>query len=196
MKPINKIQEYLGLADVDYLAARLLILNKIPTVGLSKSAEALEKQFKLFFLIYEKITNNKELTIKEMKNRGHNLIEMMESYNSVAPQNHLLGEDWREYLSVLQESYNRRYPEHWEEWKIKLDINQLDQAYTYLRNINVSNIPQELKNRALEFGTFLGDIWRDEDSIEKVRNLGLKTPMEILELCNQSYEELTIKGKI
>jgi len=52
MQPITRVNEYLGLADIDYLAARILILNGLPSVGLAKSAEAFEKQFKLFFLIY------------------------------------------------------------------------------------------------------------------------------------------------
>lgn len=190
---INKVQEYLGLADVDYLAARLLILNGMPTVGLSKSAEAIEKQFKLFFLVYEKVANNRGLTTKELRKKGHNLLGMLGSYNSLVPEQNKIGEDWHNYLKLLQDSYDKRYPENWSSWEASININELDSLYVFLRNLNVRNFPVEIKDRALDFGTFLGDVWKEETIIDKIISNGLKLPMEVLRLSNKSFDSLNIK---
>ena len=190
---INKVQEYLGLADIDYLAARLLILNGMPTVGLSKSAEAIEKQFKLFFLMFEKINNNKELTTKELKSKGHNLMDMLSSFNLLVPEKMRLGDDWHNYLRLLQDAYGKRYPENWDSWEAAINIDELDDLYVYLRNLNARNLPPELKERGTDFGTFLGDIWKEETIIDKIKSNGLKLPMEVLKLNNESFNSLNIK---
>lgn len=192
MQSIKNIREYLGLADIDYLSARLLILNGMPTVGLAKAAESIEKQFKLFFLLYEKITNNNDLNVKNMKKYGHNLVEMLDSYNKIVPKQKKLDNEWKEYLTIVQDAYDRRYPEHWKEWEVKIDVGQLDKAYTYMRNNNAANFPDEYKERALVFGTFLSDIYQDDEYISKIQKRGLLPPMEILKLENDSYNDLQI----
>lgn len=193
MTILSKLNSYMGLADTDYLASRLLILSGLPLQGLAKASEAIEKQFKLFFAIFERIQKGREISQRELRQYGHNLLDQLNSYNQLIPQEYRLGEDWKELMVMLKDSYNLRYPEHWKEVHLPIELSKLDQAYTYLRNNNVNNLPQEIRSRGESFGTFLGDIWT-EDYILRIEKMGLKTPYEILELNNNSYENLKIKA--
>lgn len=191
MTSLSKITSYLGLADIDYLSSRLLLLSGIPTAGLSKAAEAFEKAFKLFFLLYEKIQNNKELDVIELKKYGHDLIGLYNSYNKVVPKEHSLGEDWQDLLQLLKDSYSRRYPEHWGVFKIEIDLNKIDTGYVYMRNNVKNNFPIELRERAEEFGTFLTDIYHEEYD-NYIKQNGMMLPKELLKHKNLSYDILEI----
>ena len=70
---LTKRISYLGIADFDYLSARLLLLCGIGNTGLSKSAEAFEKLFKLFLMLEARITQNIELVPKDLKKYNHKL---------------------------------------------------------------------------------------------------------------------------
>lgn len=192
MTSITKISEYLGLADADYLAARMLLLGGLPTVGLSKAAEAMEKQFKLFFLQFERIENGRELDVRDLKGYGHRLREMLESYNGMVPAERRLDDSWKSYLELLEEAYAKRYPEHWEKWEAEVDLGKLDCGYVYLRNANADNFPAELRDRARDFGTFIGDVFRQEAFSKRIALLGLLHPIEYLKLNNESYGDLAI----
>ena len=195
MKPIDKIQEYFGLADIDYLSARLLILNGLPTVGLAKGAEAMEKQLKLFIAMFERIKNGKELTVRDFKKFGHGLLNLLKEYNERAPQRLNLNQDWEKLFKLLQDAYDKRHPEHWKEWEMRVSIHEIDQAYTYFRNLNLSNTPEEFSQRALDFGTFVGDLWQNEEYYQRIIDMGLKSPFELLKLENRSYANLKISNK-
>jgi hypothetical protein len=86
MTILSKLNSYMGLADTDYLASRLLILSGLPLQGLAKASEAIEKQFKLFFAIFERIQNGREISQRELRQYGHNLLDQLNSYNQLIPQ--------------------------------------------------------------------------------------------------------------
>ena len=86
MTSLKKRISYLGIADFDYLSARLLLLSALGNTGLPKAAEAFEKLLKLFILLASKIQDNKELTEKDLKKEyGHNLVDLFNSTKKYIP---------------------------------------------------------------------------------------------------------------
>jgi HEPN domain-containing protein len=186
---LEKRLSYLGIADFDYLSARLLLQNGLVFTALPKAAEAIEKLLKLFLLLEAKITRNEELDEKRMKAYGHNLTRLFAELKVKAPAT--FGADWDDYLTLLQDSYAQRYPEQWEELRIETSVNQLDSAYTYLRNSIIQNFPLEEQDRVRHFGTFIYDAYTN-DVRELIRRLGGQAPGELLRHSNKSFELLDI----
>jgi hypothetical protein len=114
MNSLDKRIEYLGLADMDYLSARLLLMSGLATTGFPKAAEAFEKIFKLFLMLEAKISSNAELTESDLKSYSHNLIKFFNEVKTKLPDTNF-DSAWDDYLKTLQESYTRRYPENWKE---------------------------------------------------------------------------------
>src|SRR5690348_1635944 len=124
MSSLNKRIEYLGIADFDYLAARLLLLNGLVFAALPKAAEAFEKLMKLFLMLEAKINRNEELSPTQLKAYGHNLPRLFDALKTKVPVP--FGNDWDEYFELLRDCYSRRYPEDWEAHRVEGDIHKLD----------------------------------------------------------------------
>src|SRR3989337_1052290 len=109
-----KRSEYLGIADMDYLSARVLLLNGLTHTGLAKAAEAFEKLFKLFLILEAKITRNEELTQKELKQYNHKLVKL---FGLVMTRSHkkTYHQSVKNYFAQLQNAYSLRYPESWKQ---------------------------------------------------------------------------------
>jgi hypothetical protein len=189
MTSLNKRLEYLGIADFDYLSARLLMLHGLVFTALPKAAEAFEKLLKLFLLLEAKIARNEELTPEQMKKFGHNLSALFKEFKVKVPAS--FGQDWDDYLGLLQESYTRRYPEHWGSFTIQTSFHQLDAFYCYLRNNISMNFPLEERARARQFGTFIFDAY--SAAVRKViENLGGRLPGDLLRQSNESFAAFDI----
>jgi len=190
MNSLNKRIEYLGLADMDYLSARLLLMSGLANTGFPKAAEAFEKIFKLFLMLEAKISSNAELTESDLKSYGHNLIKLFNEIKIKLP-NTTFDSTWDDYLNTLQESYTRRYPENWKEFRLILDLDQLDKAYSYFRNNVILNFPQEEQTRTRQFGTFIYDAYRGDLS-KRIQKTGALPPAKILKWKNHSLDDFNI----
>jgi hypothetical protein len=186
---LNKRISWLGLADFDYLSARILLLCGLGNTGLVKAAEAFEKIFKLFLMLEAKITENKELNEKDLKIYGHNIEKLFAAVKSKIPVS--FDKKWDDYFKMFEDCYSRRYPEHWKEHIININLRDLDEAYTYFRNGVIFNFPDEEKARAKDFGTFLYGPY-NADVKNWIKTQGGKTPSEILTLNNLSFDVLDI----
>jgi hypothetical protein len=193
MNSLDKRLSYLGIADFDYLSARLLMLNGLGFCALPKAAEAIEKLIKLFLLLEAKIERNEELGEEQLKKYGHNLVKLFQKLKEIirGKSEVEFGPDWDEYLQLLQDSYTQRYPEKWTELRIEIDVHKLDQVYTYLRNGIIGNFPIEERDRSRHFGTFISDVYNRRVR-EHIHNLGGLPPGELLRHLNQSFETLNI----
>jgi hypothetical protein len=181
--------EYLGIADLDYLAARLLLLNGLVFSALPKAAEAFEKLMKLFLMIEAKVNRNEEVYADNLKRYSHNLTRLFAEIKTKVPTT--FSNDWDEYFELLRVSYSRRYPEEWKEYQMEGNIHKLDFYYTYLRNNIIANFPLEEIDRAKQFGTFIYDGFSSPVR-ELISVLGGKPPGDILRQNNQSFELLEI----
>lgn len=190
MNSLDKRIEYLGLADMDYLSARLLLMSGLATTGFPKAAEAFEKIFKLFLMLEAKISSNAELTESDLKSYSHNLIKLLNEVKTKLP-NTTFESTWDDYLKTLQESYTRRYPENWRVFRLTVSLDQLDKAYSYLRNNVILNFPQEEQTRTRQFGTFIYDAYRGDVS-KRIKKSGALPPAEILKWKNHSLDNLNI----
>ena len=182
MSVLEKRIAYLGLADIDYLSARLLLLSGLVTTGFPKAAEAFEKLLKLFLLLEAKISSNIELTEKQMKAYSHNLIKLFDVVKSKIPNTHF-DQSWDDYFKTLQDSYTRRYPENWTVFQITYSLEQLDKGYVFFRNGVIGNFPPEEQSRVREFGTFIYDAYRGDRS-KIIKDAGSLTPAEIFKMRN------------
>lgn len=63
----------------------LLLVMWLASTGFPKAAEAIEKIFKLFLILEAKIPRNVELTEKDMKSYGHNLIKLLNKVKTKLP---------------------------------------------------------------------------------------------------------------
>jgi len=181
--------EYLGIADFDYLSARLLLLSGLATTGFPLAAQAIEKLLKLFMLLYEKIVNNRELTVKEMQGYSHNLVSLFNYLKERVKEQ--FDSSWENYFQALQDSYYRRYPEGWKIHKYEVEAVKLDMVYCHLRNRIITNFPNEEINAAKKFGTFVINAYTKEiKNIIKNRNGIL--PREIFYLNNESAANFDI----
>ncbi|WP_165071980.1 hypothetical protein [Paludisphaera rhizosphaerae] len=186
---MKKRLEYLGMADFDYLAARLLMIHGLVTVALPKAAEAVEKLMKLFLVLEAKISRNENLTAKDLKGYGHDLERLFAQFKTKVPVT--FGGEWDDYVKCLQESYTYRYPEHWTQYRAELDLDKLDFVYVHMRNNIILNFPLEERQRVRHFGTFLYDAYTAE-AFDLIGRLGGKNPGEILRLSNQQFALLDI----
>ena len=186
---LDKRMDYLGIADFDYLSARLLLLSGLATTGFPHAAQAIEKLLKLFMLLYEKITNNSELTKRDLKKYSHKIVELFKYLEERILVNFDAG--WKCYLQILQDSYDRRYPEGWKIHSYDVEAENLDKLYCYLRNNIISNFPEEEKARAKQLGTFIYDAYSEEIR-EIIKRRGGIPPKEIFHLNNNSAKDFDI----
>lgn len=189
MTSLQKRIAYLGIADFDYLSARLLLLYGLAFAGLPKAAESFEKLLKLFLLLEAKIAREEELTPKQLKAYGHDLPKLFAALKEKVPAK--FGSDWDDLFALLQDSYDRRYPEHWREFRMEVSVHSIDIAYTYLRNNVVPNFPVEEQGRVRQFGTFIYAAYTPAVRA-LIERLGGRSPGDVLRLNNQSFESLDI----
>jgi len=184
---LNQRLQYLAIADMDYLAARLLLLSANPFCGMPKAAESLEKIMKLFLILEAKISRNEELSAKDLKKYSHNLLKLSEKVESLCPMQ--LGENWKNYLEKLQNFYYHRYPDNWSkkmEWIS--DIDNLDAIYAYLRHNISSNFPLEDMAIAKRFGVNILSAYNDE-IVRKIEEAGMLSPIDLLAKQNKQRDK-------
>jgi hypothetical protein len=186
---LDKRIGYLGLADFDYLDARLLLLSGLALGGYAKASLAFEKICKLLLLLVEKINNNKGLSEKELRKYSHDLPLLLLEIEEIPGAN--ISQELKDFFADLQRSYNLRYPENWKAFTLNTDLGKVDQAYKYFRNNVVDNMPLEDRKRARQFGTFIYDFYRGE-VIKRIAGNGNLTPPEILKMRNSAFEDLNI----
>ena len=191
-KPRDYSLSYLGLADSDYVAARLLLLSGLPFPGMAKALEALEKQLKLYFLLKEKLEAGRHLTPDDLKARRHGLRKMVKDFNDAAPLACQISSAWDPLLKTLEKAYKRRYPEDWNEWEVEFDLSQFDELYSFLRGLNAANFEPQEQSRAAQLGTFLGDYWRLANVDQLIRDRGLMPPMDVVRLNNEYFDSLGV----
>ena len=190
---LNQRLQYLAIADMDYLAARLLLLSANPFCGMPKAAEAIEKIMKLFLVLEAKISRNEELSANDLKKYNHNLIKLAEKVESLCPMQ--LGKTWKNYLKGLQDSYNLRYPDNWAknmEWRS--DIDNLDSIYAYLRQNISSNFPPEEKPIAERFGGSILSAYGNE-IVKNIENAGMLSPVDLLSRQNKQRDKFNAPQK-
>ena len=186
---LNKRLDYLGIADMDYLSARLLLLSGLTHTGLAKASEAFEKLLKLFFLLEAKINSDSELEKNEVEKYRHQLVKLFCYIRTKIPA--VFDDSWIEYFQELERAYKLRYPESWKESKLTNDLERLDKAYCYFRNGVILNFPQEESKKTKEFGTFIYRAYSQE-IIGKIKQLGSLTPKEIFYKNNESAQDFVL----
>jgi len=188
---LQKRLEYLGIADMDYLSARILIINGMTHTGLSKAAEAFEKLFKLFLVLEAKITRNEELTQKELKQYEHKLVKLFEKVVVKIPGATPFDKSWKEYFEQLEMAYKTRYPESWKEVRLINDLTNLDKAYCYFRNNITVNFPKEEQEKIKSFGTFILKAY-NKDIVSYIVKQGGMSPKEAFLKHNKYSSEFNI----
>ena len=187
---LNQRLNYLAIADMDYLAARSLMLSGNPFCGMPKAAEALEKIMKLFLILETKISRNEELSAKDLKKYSHNLIKLSKKVESLCPMQ--LDEHWKNYLEKLQKSYHDRYPDNWaNEMEWSSDIDNLDAIYAYLRLNISSNFPLEEVKVAKSFGVNILPAYNDE-IVRKIEEAGMLSPIDLLSKHNKQIDKFNV----
>jgi len=191
MRITDKLVDYLGIADIDYLSARLLFMSGFPIVAMAKAAESIEKLFKILIVMITRIYFQQELTDDDLKKRyGHNLEKLLKGYNEIAPDNAKLVGDTA-ILNNLQMAYNLRYSGKDKDIKLVFALDEFDRWYVLLRNLIVENIPQELKAEVTQFGTFHGKLY--ESGIEKLLSeYETMRPGDVLRYKNAMFDQLVI----
>src|SRR6266699_1769134 len=80
MTSLNKRLAYLGIADFDYLSARVLLRHGLVFTGLPKAADAFEKIVKLNLMLDAKISRNEDLAPEDLKRFEHHLKRLLEEF--------------------------------------------------------------------------------------------------------------------
>lgn len=182
--------EYLGIADMDYLSARSLLINGLTHTGLSKAAEAFEKLFKLFLIIEAKVTRDYHLTQKELKQYEHKLVKLFEVAMSKLPEKNY-HQSVKDFFQQLENAYKLRYPESWKEARLINDFQNLDKMYCYFRNNITINFPKEEMGKTKEFGTFIIKGYKN-DVVKYIQDHGGLTPKQIFSKDNKYLSEFNI----
>jgi hypothetical protein len=180
----------LGLADLDYLTARLLINCGLVITGLPKAAEAFEKLLKCFLLLEAKISSNQEITSREMRSFGHGLTEIFQTFKRKVPT--VFDAAWDTYLSDLEKYYKTRYPDNWEKqatWQG--EVATLDNYYSYLRENIVENFPKEELEKARTFGAAFSTAYNEQLSTH-INSSGGMSPLKILQLHNHHLDRFHV----
>jgi len=186
MTSLNKRLGYLGIADFDYLAARILLRDGLIFSGLPKAAEAFEKIMKLNLMLEAKITRNEELETEELKRHfGHDLPRLLTDFTKRTGIS--IRREIEPYFEMLKDSVGHRYPEHWKTYKAELNIELMDHLYAQFRNLAVANFPAEERARARCFGTFLGDSYTPE-MVARIHEIGGRSPWDLLAYRNESIK--------
>lgn len=188
---LNKRLEYLGIADMDYLSARALLLNGLTHTGLSKAAEAFEKLFKLFLILEAKIVRNEHLEQKVLKQYEHKLLKLFNSVTSKFPSTTSIDDSWPAYFQQLENAYRTRYPESWKEVRLINDLTNLDTAYCFFRNNITANFPPEEQEKIKLFGTFIIKAYNKE-VVDFIKSHGGLSPKEILSKNNTRLTEFNL----
>lgn len=187
----KQLGHILGVADIDYLSARLLFMSGLPTVGMSKASEALEKLLKIAIVCLSKIQENKDLEDNDLKKYGHNLIRLLDEYNRLIPVEEFKLKGEPEILKNLMAAYSLRYMSGSGDFELGFSLDHFDHWYSFLRNQIVLNLPMELREDSKQFGTFLGNLY-ETDIKDIVQPYGLLLPGDILQLSNDKFENLDI----
>jgi hypothetical protein len=186
MTSLNKRLAYLGIADFDYLSARVLLRHGLVFTGLPKAADALEKIIKLSLILEAKITRNEELDPRHLKRFEHRLKDLLVELGKRTGIT--IDATVAEYFAMLQDAAMRRYPEHWNTYRAESSVDQLDEVYCQLRNLATDNFPIEERERARCFGTFIGDAYTDT-MIERIQELGGESPWVLLAYNNKQLDK-------
>jgi hypothetical protein len=189
MSSLHSRIQYLGLADFDYLSARLLVLCGLPSTGLPKASEAFEKLLKLLLMLEAKIRRNEELTPRQLKAYGHDLTKLFSAVKATSSV--AFKEGWDVYFETLKEAYGRRYPEHWTSALVEINVNHLDAAYAYFRNNVVDNLPEVERERARVFGTDYFAAYTP-DVVETIRSNSGVTIGDVLRSRNQFLQHIEL----
>jgi hypothetical protein len=187
---LNHRIAYLGLADFDYLSARVLMWNGVQNTGLQKAAEPFEKILKVNLMLEAKISRNEELTPRDLVQLGHHLGKLLEEFRARAKVT--VHPDTERYLAMLQDAYAKRYPEHWKRFEAEWNVGYMDAVYVNLRDTAVENFPKEERERARSFGTFLGDLYKP-DVIKQLEAIGARSPWELLAYKNDFMSHFNIE---
>lgn len=186
MSLVHSRLNYLRLADMDYLSARLLLANGLLWSGLPKASESIEKLIKLFLVLEAKINRNEHLTAKQIRKYGHNLPELLNALRQKVPVE--FNESWDRYFQSLQDAYSHRYPETWQhEMSWKASLEDLDSCYAYLRTNVTANFPFEEQEIANKFGAGLFEVFTG-DFMDSLRAQGGSHPKDILALNNKHID--------
>lgn len=189
MTVLNKRIQYLAIADIDYLSARLLLLCGMPFSGLPKAAEAMEKIFKLFLILEAKITEGKELSDSDLKKYSHRLTKLFKVMKTKIPAK--FDKTWDKFIKDLEVSYSIRYPDTWPlqmDWVVNYEF--LDLAYSYFRNGVIKNFPYEEQEAVKKFGVNILDAYTSE-IINTIKKAGGIPPLEILKINNSCIEKFS-----
>jgi hypothetical protein len=189
---LNHRIAYLGLADFDYLSARVLMWNGVLNTALQKAAEAFEKILKVNLLLEAKISRSEELTPGDLMRFDHHLGKLLEEFKTRAKVT--VHADTEKYFAMLQDAYSRRYPEHWKRFEAEWNVSYMDAVYVNLRDTAVENFPIEERERARCFGTFLGDLYKP-DVIKQLEAIGARSPWELLAYKNDFMSHFNIDPK-
>ncbi|MBI2621067.1 MAG: hypothetical protein HYW63_00280 [Candidatus Levybacteria bacterium] len=182
--------EYLGIADMDYLSARILLINGLTHTGLSKAAEAFEKLFKLFLIIEAKITENKHLTQKDLKQYEHKLVKLFKVVMLKLPEK-TYHQSVENFFQQLENAYRTRYPESWRDAMFINNLEDLDKLYCYFRNNITINFPKEEQEKIRLFGTFIMKAY-NKDVIGYIKKLDGMSPKEAISRHNKYINEFNI----
>jgi hypothetical protein len=79
---LQKRLAYLGIADFDYLSARVLLRHGLVVTGLAKVSDAFEKIMKLNLILEAKITRNEDLDPEKVKAYLHNLRALLADFEA------------------------------------------------------------------------------------------------------------------
>ncbi|HND90968.1 MAG TPA: hypothetical protein PLI75_04240 [Anaerolineales bacterium] len=191
LKITDKLMDYLGIADIDYLSARLLFMSGFPIVAMAKAAEALEKLFKILIVMITRIYSQVELTDDQLKkDYGHDLGKLLKGYNKIAPESvRLIGDTT--ILDNLRKAYNLRYTGRDKEINLEFSLEEFDKWYVLLRNLIVRNTPKELAIEVRQFGTFHGKLY--EAGMEKILSqYRTLRPGDILRYQNAMFDKLDV----
>jgi hypothetical protein len=189
MTSLNKRLAYLGIADFDYLSARVLLRHGLVFTGLPKAADAFEKIIKLNLILEAKISRNEELAPENLKKFEHRLKRLLEEFSNrtgIVVEPVVV-----DYFAMLQDAAARRYPEHWKTYRADASINQLDEVYCQFRNLAAANFPIEEQERARCFGTFLGDAYT-ETMMAAIHGLGGESPWDLLAYNTKQLDKFNL----
>jgi hypothetical protein len=189
MTSLNNRLAYLGIADFDYLSARVLLRDGLIFTGLPKAADAFEKIIKLNLMLEAKISRNEELAPEDLKRFGHDLGALLAAFRKRT--GNLVPTGITAYFAMLQDAAAHRYPEHWKTYKAEMDIDLMDSTYANFRSIASSNFPAEERERASSFGTFIGDAYTPA-MIDRIKEIGGRSPWDLLCYRNAALDKFDV----
>ena len=187
MTVLNARIQYLLMADMNYIAARLLLLSGNPFAGIPKSAEAIELLMKLIIMLEAKISRNEELEEKDLQRYGHKLLKLLKKLREISPI--AFDATWDDYLSELQDTYAKRYPHKWgKDMKLTTDVDRLDATFSFLRTQAVVMFPEEEREQAGIFGEPVMASFNTA-MVEHIQRNGGSPPLKALSVRNKCIDQ-------